>query len=128
MEELQTGQSEGVHQAGSPEHINEMLAKVDNGVQPDDVGEELVLQQSEQGRPEWLPEKFGTPQDLLNAYNQLEQQYTQVSQQQQEYEDAQVGEQEIADIQSTTVPQVAQLLDERNLDINVFQQVGSKVC
>ena len=122
MEELQTGQTEGVHQAGSPEHINEMLAKVDNGVQPDDVGEELVLQQSEQGRPEWLPDKFGTPQDLLNAYNQLEQQYTQVSQQQQEYEDAQVGEQEIADIQSTTVPQVAQLLDERNLDINVFQQ------
>lgn len=122
MEELQTGQTEGVHQAGSPEHINEMLAKVDNGVQPDDIGEELVLQQSEQGRPEWLPDKFGTPQDLLNAYNQLEQQYTQVSQQQQEYEDAQVGEQEIADIQSTTVPQVAQLLDERNLDINVFQQ------
>ena len=30
MEELQTGQSEGVHSAGSPEHINEMLAKVAN--------------------------------------------------------------------------------------------------
>ncbi len=28
MEEVQTGQAEGVHQAGSPEHINEMLAKV----------------------------------------------------------------------------------------------------
>ena len=94
MEELQTGQTEGVHQAGSPEHINEMLAKVDNPVQVSDVGEELVMQQATQGRPEWLPEKFSTPQDLLNAYNQLEQQYTQVSQQQQEYEDSQVGEQE----------------------------------
>ena len=47
-----------------------------------------------QGRPEWLPEKFGTPQDLLNAYNQLEQQYTQVSQQQQDYQESQISEQE----------------------------------
>ena len=46
MEELQTGQSEGVHQAGSPEHINEMIAKVDNPVEVSDVGEELVLQQA----------------------------------------------------------------------------------
>ena len=122
MEELQTGQSEGVHQAGSPEHINEMLAKVDNPVEVSDVGEELVLQQSEQGRPEWLPEKFGTPQDLLNAYNQLEQQYTQVSQQQEDTQQAEVSEQESLDIQNTSVPQVAQLLDERNLDIEVFQQ------
>ena len=76
MEEVQTGQAEGVHQAGSPEHINEMLAKVDNGVQPDDVGEELTLQTPT--KPEWLPEKFSTPEDLVNAYNQLEQQYTQV--------------------------------------------------
>ena len=122
MEELQTGQTEGVHQAGSPEHINEMIAKVDNPVQVSDVGEELVLQQATDRRPEWLPEKFGTPQDLLNAYNQLEQQYTEVSQQQQDYQESQVSEQEIADIQNTSVPQVAQLLDERNLDINVFQQ------
>ena len=122
MEELQTGQSEGVHQAGSPEHINEMLAKVDNGVQPDDVGEELALQQSEQGRPEWLPEKFGTPQDLLNAYNQLEQQYTQVSQQQEEAQQQEFNQEQIAEIQNASVPQVAQLLDERNLDIDVFQQ------
>ena len=49
MEELQTGQTEGVHQAGSPEHINEMLAKVDNPVEVSDVGEALVLQQSQQG-------------------------------------------------------------------------------
>ncbi len=122
MEELQTGQTEGVHQAGSPEHINEMIAKVDNPVQVSDVGEELVLQQATDRRPEWLPEKFGTPQDLLNAYNQLEQQYTEVSQQQQDYQESQVSEQEIADIQNTSVPQVAQLLDERNLDIDVFQQ------
>ena len=122
MEELQTGQTEGVHQAGSPEHINEMIAKVDNPVQVSDVGEELVLQQATDRRPEWLPEKFGTPQDLLNAYNQLEQQYTEVSQQQQDYQESQVSEQEVTDIQNTSVPQVAQLLDERNLDLDVFQK------
>ena len=122
MEELQTGQSEGVHQAGSPEHINEMIAKVDNPVAVSDTGEELVLQQSTDRRPDWLPDKFGTPQDLLNAYNQLEQQYTEVSQQQQETQDSQVSEQEVTDIQNTSVPQVAQLLDERNLDLDVFQK------
>ena len=122
MEELQTGQTEGVHQAGSPEHINEMLAKVDNPVQVSDVGEELVMQQATQGRPEWLPEKFGTPQDLLNAYNQLEQQYTQVSQQQEEAQQQEFNQEQVAEIQNASVPQVAQLLDERNLDIDVFQQ------
>ena len=122
MEELQTGQTEGVHQAGSPEHINEMLAKVDNPVQVSDVGEELVLQQSEQGRPEWLPDKFGTPQDLLNAYNQLEQQYTQVSQQQEEAQQQEFNQEQIAEIQNASVPQVAQLLSDNNLDIDVFQK------
>ena len=122
MEELQTGQTEGVHQAGSPEHINEMLAKVDNPVQVSDVGEELVMQQATQGRPEWLPEKFSTPQDLLNAYNQLEQQYTQVSQQQEEAQQQEFNQEQVAEIQNASVPQVAQLLDERNLDIDVFQQ------
>ena len=122
MEEVQTGQTEGVHQAGSPEHINEMLAKVDNPVQVSDVGEELVMQQATQGRPEWLPEKFGTPQDLLNAYNQLEQQYTQVSQQQEEAQQQEFNQEQVAEIQNASVPQVAQLLDERNLDIDVFQQ------
>ena len=122
MEELQTGQTEGVHQAGSPEHINEMLAKVDNPVEVSDVGEELVLQQSQQGRPEWLPDKFGTPQDLLNAYNQLEQQYTQISQQQEEAQQQEFNQEQVAEIQNASVPQVAQLLDERNLDIDVFQQ------
>jgi len=122
MEELQTGQGEGVHQAGSPEHINEMLAKVDNPVQVSDLGEELVMQQASEGRPEWLPEKFGTPQDLLNAYNQLEQQYTQVSQQQEEVQQQEFNQQQVAEIQNASVPQVAQLLDERNLDINAFQQ------
>ena len=117
MEEVQTGQAEGVHQAGSPEHINEMLAKVDNGVQPDDVGEELTLQTPT--KPEWLPEKFSTPEDLVNAYNQLEQQYTQVSQQQ---EQEQATQEQIADIQNASVPQVAEILDERGLDIDVFQQ------
>tara|TARA_S200002703_G_C3793820_1_gene245064 strand:- start:1404 stop:2216 length:813 start_codon:yes stop_codon:yes gene_type:complete len=117
MDEVQTGQAEGVNQAGSPEHINEMLAKVDNGVQPDDVGQELTLETPT--KPEWLPEKFSTPEDLVNAYNQLEQQYTQVSQQQ---EQEQATQEQVADIQSASVPQVSQMLDERGLDMNVFQQ------
>ena len=36
--EVQTGQGEGVNQAGSPEHINQMLSAVDAPVETFDEG------------------------------------------------------------------------------------------
>ena len=38
MEEVQTGQAEGVNQVGSPEHVNQMLAAVDAPTQTYDAG------------------------------------------------------------------------------------------
>jgi len=41
------------------------------------TGAEAPLEQTEEARPEWLPEKFKSPEDLSKAYSELEKQYTQ---------------------------------------------------
>ena len=42
--------------------------------------EEREVEVLDEDRPEWLPEKFGTPEDLAKAYADLESQYTQSQQ------------------------------------------------
>ena len=41
------------------------------------TGSEAPVEQTQEARPEWLPEKFKTPEDLSKAYGELEKQYTQ---------------------------------------------------
>jgi len=56
-------------QPESQEHIDAMVAKADNAQTPP-VQENLEATVAE--RPEWLPEKFKTPEDLANSYAALE--------------------------------------------------------
>jgi len=54
-----------------PNHVAEMIAKVDAASQP--PAEEAPLDDaSTEDRPGWLPEKFKTPEDLAKAYNELQ--------------------------------------------------------
>jgi hypothetical protein len=72
-EEVSTYQGEGVNQAGSPEHIHEMLAKVETPIEVSDGGlSDEAPTAGIQDRPEWLPEKFGSPEELAQAYQSLE--------------------------------------------------------
>lgn len=41
------------------------------------TGSEAPEEQTEEARPEWLPEKFKSPEDLSKAYGELEKQFTQ---------------------------------------------------
>ena len=41
------------------------------------TGAEAPVEQTEESRPEWLPEKFKSPEDLSKAYSELERQFTQ---------------------------------------------------
>jgi len=123
MEEIQSFQGEGVNQAGSPEHINEMLAKVDAPIDTHDAG--LVKQDTpvtSEGRPVWLPDKFDSPEEMARAYSQLEQKFSSSNEQLQEIENTAQLEQQTAEIQDTSAPEVAQLLDNNGLDFSVFQQ------
>lgn len=83
------------------EHVQEMLNKELN---PQDVD-----------RPEWLPEKFKTVEDMAKAYSQLEsrlgQSNTEESSEDDEYIEV-TGEE--------SAEEVAELLDSNGLDFNTF--------
>ena len=123
MEEIQTGQPEGVNQAGSPEHINQMLAAIDTPTQTYDEG--LVNNNqipTAEGRPAWLPDKFDSPEAMARAYAELETKFHSSDEQLQQYENQANYEQQAQEIMETPPHMVDQLLSERDLDFSVFQQ------
>lgn len=88
-------------EAESQEHVNAMLEKVEGS-------------QQDPERPEWLPEKFKSPEDMAKAYSQLESKLGQGQQEQDQEEVETTGEETASD--------VAELLDDKGLDFDVFQQ------
>ena len=123
MEEIQTGQGEGVNQVGSPEHINQMLAAVDAPIETHDEG--LVQNGREithEGRPAWLPDKFDSPEAMARAYAELENRFHSSDEQLQQYENQANYEQQAQEIRETPAHLVDQILAERDLDFSVFQQ------
>lgn len=88
-------------EAESQEHVNAMLEKVEGS-------------QQDPERPEWLPEKFKSPEDMAKAYSQLESKLGQGQQEQDQEEVETTGEETASD--------VAELLDNKGLDFDVFQQ------
>jgi len=119
-EEVQTYAGEGTNQVGSSEHVHNMFAKMEEPVEASDQAEELYTGNDD--RPEWLPEKFGSPKELANAYKQLEQQFhnsneeSQVTAEQERFQN-----EEAPEIMNTTPSQVHKLLDDKGLDFSVFQ-------
>tara|TARA_E500000318_G_C3569670_1_gene217215 strand:+ start:8989 stop:9744 length:756 start_codon:yes stop_codon:yes gene_type:complete len=66
-------------------------------------------------RPDWLPEKFKSVEDMAKAYSALESKLGQPQQEEETTEEVEVsGEESASD--------VAQLLDDKGLDFDVFQQ------
>jgi hypothetical protein len=118
-EEVQTYEGEGTNQVGSSEHVHNMFAKMEEPLQPSDQTEELYVRDDD--RPEWLPEKFNSPQDLAQAYQQLEQQFHNTDENRQLTEDEAIVQEQASEIMETTPSQVHKLLDDRGLDFSVFQ-------
>ena len=120
-EEVQTYEGEGVQQVGSPDHVHEMMAKIEEPIYPADQSEEMFVSNDE--RPEWLPEKFSSPKELAQAYKQLEQQFHSTNEENiQSREQERFQKEEVPQILKTSPSQVHQLLDEKGLDFNVFQE------
>ena len=120
VDEVQTYQGEGVHSAGEPTHVHEMIAKVEEPIQTFDNEDEMYSR--DESRPEWLPEKFSSAEELAQAYNSLERQFHSSSEErQQQAEQQRFQDEEVPAIQETSPSQVHQILDERGLDFSVFQ-------
>lgn len=100
----------------SAEHTQQMIEK----------GEQLE-QANNPDRPEWLPDKFDSPEDMANAYSNLEQKMGQNNQQEEqdyEEEDTQVEEFEAEDADAGDVETA---LDNVGLDFDVLQQEYSEL-
>ena len=85
----------------SQEHVKEMLEKVEGSQQDPD-------------RPEWLPEKFKSPEDMAKAYAALEGKLGQGEQESEPEVEEPTGEESLSE--------VSELLDSKGLDFDVFQQ------
>lgn len=86
----------------SQEHINEMLEKV--------AGTERDPE-----RPEWLPEKFKSPEDMAKAYSALE---SKLGQPQREEE---VSE-EVQELVSADASEISEVLGANGIDFDILQQ------
>ncbi|MAI39628.1 hypothetical protein [Alteromonas sp.] len=87
-------------EAESQEHVDAMLEKVEGS-------------QKDPERPEWLPEKFKSAEDMAKAYSQLESKLGQTPQEQSTSEEYSGNE---------TPNEVAEVLDASGLDFEAFQQ------
>lgn len=58
--------------AEDPKHVEAMIAKVDQANQVPTESAPADTQASTEDRPEWLPEKFKSPEDMAKAYAELE--------------------------------------------------------
>ena len=88
--------------AESQEHIDAMLKKVE-GQAPSD-------------RPDWLPEKFKSPEEMAKAYSALESKLGNGTKEETQETD------ELAEQVKQTSSEVSEALDAKGLDFDVFQQ------
>jgi len=121
-ESVSTYQGEGANAAGTPDHIHEMLAKVETPIEASDVGlSDEAPTAGTQDRPDWLPEKFGSAQEMAQAYKSLEQKLSGSQEEVEQYQQDEQQLQENQEIQEQSTSQVYQLLDEKGLDFQTFQ-------
>ena len=90
-------------QPENPEHVKEMLEKVEGS-------------QQDPERPEWLPQKFKSPEDMAKAYSALEGKLG---------KGEETTEQTTEQVEATgeeSQTEVAELLDSKGLDFDVFAE------
>lgn len=73
------------------------------------------------GRPDWLPEKFKSAEDMANAYAELERKLGSAEADEEEQEDEQESDEDF-DPNEFSPPEVAEMLAEQNLDFEAFAQ------
>lgn len=97
-------------QGETQEHVDAMIAK----------GEELERNNNpnQEERPDWLPEKFKSVEDMASAYNNLEKK---LGGKQEEATEEEYEEQESEEAPETEASEVEQVLDDAGIDFQVLQ-------
>jgi len=113
MENIQTHEEVNEDTVESADHVQEMLQKA----------EELEQLNSTEERPEWLPEKFASVEQMAEAYKQLEQKLGSQGQEEEEYEEQyEEVDEEVDDVDvNADASQVEQVITDAGLDFNAMQ-------
>lgn len=85
------------------------------------TGSEAPVEQTQESRPEWLPEKFNSPEDLAKGYSELEKQFTQSRQeaaQARETEDSN----EVSPNEAEAVTEAREAVESAGLDFDSMQK------
>ena len=110
VDAVQTHNPDDSQHIESAEHVQEMLDKVEGVEQTDD-------------RPEWLPEKFGSPEELAQAYQNLETEFhTRNQEEPQESYEEPMKAQEYEEGDEVTSGNVDSFLESYGLDYQKFEQ------
>ena len=105
-------------------HRVEINEKAPNEIEPDEaaeavgtISEEQAGEEQEVDRPEWLPEKFKSPEDMAQAYSELEKKMGQGTTEEQAAETTEDNEGDVQDDESD---------DNENADYNAVVVDASK--
>lgn len=98
-----------------PKHIEAMVAKAEAASQPPTESAPEISDTNTEDRPQWLPEKFKSPEDLAKAYAELESKMGGKKEAPQQTE-APTEEK----VQNATETQVADELQSKGLDLYEF--------
>jgi hypothetical protein len=86
------------------------------------TGSEAPVEQTQESRPEWLPEKFNYPEDLSKAYGELEKQYTQSRQEAAQTQEATPSDVETPETSEAEGEAAKQAVENAGLDFSSMEE------
>lgn len=84
------------------------------------TGSEAPVEQTQEARPEWLPEKFKSGEDLSKAYSELEKQYTQSRQEAASAKET-TSSNEVSSNETEAVTEARDAVENAGLDFDSMQ-------
>ena len=90
-------------------------------VQGNVTGSEAPVEETKDNRPEWLPEKFNSPEDLAKGYSELEKQFTQSRQEASQAKETE-GSNEVSSTEAQTTIEARETVENAGLDFDAMTQ------
>ena len=89
-------------------------------VQGNVTGSEAPVEATQDNRPEWLPEKFNSPEDLAKGYSELEKQFTQSRQEASSAKETE-GSNDVSADEAQTTTEARETVENAGLDFDAMQ-------
>ena len=84
------------------------------------TGSEAPVEEAKDNRPEWLPEKFNSPEDLAKGYGELEKQFTQSRQEASSVKETEASD-EVSTDETKGTTEARETVEDAGLDFDAMQ-------